>query len=109
MSAFLRAGPMPSISSTLSEAACAAGGKVKVHLKADTGMGRIGFALRTDFDAALTGMLDACRLPGLDVTGLFQHFAVADDDSADSGRYSRPACCARAACRWKRWSACWAR
>lgn len=63
----------------LSEAACAVGGKVKVHLKADTGMGRIGFALRTDFDAALAGMLDACRLPGLDVTGLFQHFAVADD------------------------------
>lgn len=72
----------------LSEAACAVGGKVKVHLKADTGMGRIGFALRTDFDAALTEMLDACRLPGLDVTGLFQHFAVADDDSADSVAYT---------------------
>ena len=72
----------------LSEAACTAGGKVKVHLKADTGMGRIGFALRTDFDAALAGMLDACRLPGLDVTGLFQHFAVADDDSADSVAYT---------------------
>ena len=42
----------------LSEAACAAGVKVKVHLKADTGMGRIGFALRTDFDAALAEMLD---------------------------------------------------
>ena len=51
-------------------------------------MGRIGFALRTDFDAALAGMLDACRLPGLDVTGLFQHFAVADDDSADSVAYT---------------------
>ena len=72
----------------LSEAACAVGGKVKVHLKADTGMGRIGFALRTDFDAALAEMLDACRLPGLDVTGLFQHFAVADDDSADSVAYT---------------------
>ena len=68
----------------LSEAASAAGGTVDVHLKADTGMGRIGFALRTDFDAALAGMLDACRLPGLDVTGLFQHFAVADEtDEAD--------------------------
>lgn len=33
-------------------------------------------------------MLDACRLPGLDVTGLFQHFAVADDDSADSVAYT---------------------
>ena len=53
-------------------------------VKADTGMGRIGFALRTDFDAALAEMLDACRLPGLEVTGLFQHFAVADEGSADS-------------------------
>ena len=73
----------------LSEAACTAGGKVKVHLKADTGMGRIGFALRTDFDAALAEMLEVCRLPGLEVTGLFQHFAVADDDSADSVAYTR--------------------
>ena len=72
----------------LSEAACAVGGKVKVHLKADTGMGRIGFALCTDFDAALAGMLEVCRLPGLEVTGLFQHFAVADDDSADSVAYT---------------------
>ena len=61
----------------LSEAACTVGGKVKVHLKADTGMGRIGFALRTDFDAALAGMLEVCRLPGLEVTGLFQQFALA--------------------------------
>ena len=68
----------------LSEAASAAGGTVDVHLKADTGMGRIGFALRTDFDAALAGMLEVCRLPGLRVTGLFQHFAVADEtDEAD--------------------------
>ena len=32
----------------LSDAAVAAGGRVQIHLKADTGMGRIGFALRTD-------------------------------------------------------------
>ena len=72
----------------LSEAASATGGTVDVHLKADTGMGRIGFALRTDFDAALAGMLEVCRLPGLRVTGLFQHFAVADDDTADSIAYT---------------------
>ena len=72
----------------LSAAAVKAGVKVKVHLKIDTGMGRIGFALRTDFDAALTEMLDACRLPGLDVTGLFQHFAVADDTDAGNVAYT---------------------
>ena len=72
----------------LSEAACAAGVKVKVHLKADTGMGRIGFALRTDFDKAIAEMLEACALPGLHMTGLFQHFAVADDNSADDIAYT---------------------
>ncbi len=72
----------------LSDAACAVGGRVSVHLKADTGMGRIGFALRTDFDKALAEMLEVCRLPGLNVTGLFQHFAVADDDSTESVEYT---------------------
>lgn len=68
----------------LSKAACAAGGRVQVHLKADTGMGRIGFALRTDFEKAIHEMVQACQLPGLAMTGLFQHFAVADEtDEAD--------------------------
>ncbi len=55
----------------------AAGGRVHIHLKADTGMGRIGFAGRTDFDAAIREMLEACALPGLEMTGLFQHFSAA--------------------------------
>ena len=73
----------------LSEAAQAAGGRVQIHLKADTGMGRIGFALRTDFDAAIREMLAACALPGLQMTGLFQHFAVADDTGADNIAYTQ--------------------
>ena len=32
-----------------------------------------------------------CRLPGLEVTGLFQHFAVADESSADSVACYQPA------------------
>ena len=72
----------------LSTAALAAGGKVKIHLKADTGMGRIGFALRTDFDAAIREMLAVCALPGLEMTGLFQHFSVADDTSAENVAYT---------------------
>ena len=68
----------------LSAEAQRAGGTVTVHLKADTGMGRIGFPVRGDFDAAVAQMLAVCRLPGLRVTGLFQHFAVADSaDAAD--------------------------
>ena len=72
----------------LSAAAVKAGGRVKIHLKADTGMGRIGFALRTDFDAAIREMLEACALPGLEMTGLFQHFSVADDTAPENVAYT---------------------
>ncbi len=72
----------------LSAAAQAAGGKVSVHLKADTGMGRIGFAVRADFAQAVSEMLAVCVLPGLTVTGLFQHFAVADSAAAADKAYT---------------------
>ena len=72
----------------LSAAAERAGGTVDIHLKADTGMGRIGFALRTDFDQAIAEMLEVCTLPGLRMTGLFQHFAVADDTDAGNVAYT---------------------
>ena len=50
--------------------------------------GRIGFALRTDFDAAIREMLEACALPGLEMTGLFQHFSVADDTAPENVAYT---------------------
>lgn len=68
----------------LSAAAAAAGCTVACHLKADTGMGRIGFALRTDFEAAIREMEACFSLPGIRITGIFQHFAAADStDRAD--------------------------
>ncbi len=72
----------------LSAAAEAAGGVIPVHLKADTGMGRLGFALRTDFDGAVAEMLAVWDLPGLQVTGLFQHFAVADSNAGEDRAYT---------------------
>ncbi len=72
----------------LSAAALNAGGRLRVHIKVDTGMGRIGFAVRTDFDKAVAEMLAACRLPGLEAVGLFQHFAVADSVSPDDRDYT---------------------
>ena len=72
----------------LSAAAVQAGGIVDIHLKADTGMGRIGFPLRTDFAQSIAEMLEVCALPGLHMTGLFQHFAVADDDSTENIAYT---------------------
>ncbi len=60
----------------LSECAQKSNSCVDIHIKIDTGMGRIGFrtgSLNTDTD-----VFDACRLPCLNPTGIFTHFAVSD-------------------------------
>jgi alanine racemase len=64
----------------LAQAAQRRGGRVHVHVKVDTGMGRLG--IRADrFDDALDRIL---AQPSLEVTGLMTHFACADtDDPAD--------------------------
>jgi alanine racemase len=58
----------------LSQAASAAGKTVKVHLKIETGMGRLG--VRPE-DAPEFAMAVA-KLPFLELEGLFTHFAMAD-------------------------------
>ncbi len=65
-------------------------GTLKVHLKVDTGMGRIGFIARKPEDVdACADALSACfDLKGLEVTGLFQHFAVADSHAPEDMAYT---------------------
>jgi alanine racemase len=53
----------------------AQGRKAKVHLKVDTGMGRVGIP----FDRAVDFARWMEELPHLEVEGLFTHFAVADE------------------------------
>ena len=72
----------------LSAAAVKAGVKVKVHLKIDTGMGRIGFAVRSGFAETIRELEALYALPGLDICGVFQHFAVADSVEPDDERYT---------------------
>ena len=49
----------------------------RIHIKLDTGMGRLGFIS----DGSSTGDIKRiCELPGLDHYGVFSHFAVADTD-----------------------------
>ncbi len=66
-------------------AAGLAKGKIRVHLKIDTGMGRNGFlsdgfrAFAKGDDAGALAEIEAvCRLAGLEVEGIFSHFAIAD-------------------------------
>lgn len=59
----------------ISDAAVALGKKGKIHVKVDTGMGRLGFL--TDIDAA-GEIMKIAALPGVELEGMFTHFAVSD-------------------------------
>lgn len=59
-------------------AAALPGHPVPCHLKVDTGMGRIGFDMRRAPQQALQQMEQCYALKGIRITGIFQHFAVAD-------------------------------
>lgn len=60
----------------LSEKACRLGKKAKLHIKVDTGMGRIG--VRPDQEG-LEFVKEAFQTPGIEVEGIFTHFARADE------------------------------
>lgn len=62
--------------SALSQLAMQMGVKAKLHIKVDTGMGRIGFTCDEK------GVQDICRIgamPGLELEGIFTHYAKADE------------------------------
>jgi alanine racemase len=60
----------------LSEAACRLNKKVKIHIKIDTGMTRVGFMPGY---SAVKNVVEISRLPGIIIEGLFSHFASADE------------------------------
>ncbi len=70
----------------LSDEAVKQGVKVKIHIKLDTGMSRIGFMYQnTERDGDSIHQIErACRLPSLISEGIFTHFAVSDE--ADEGK-----------------------
>ena len=57
------------------------GKTLPVHLKLDTGMSRLGFCVHRE--DGLREAAEAMQLPGLDVQGVFTHFAVSDDPAED--------------------------
>lgn len=73
-----------------SAAAADCGGTLKVHIKVDTGMSRLGFLVREGhFDGGVEAIARACALPNLEAEGIFTHFSVADEDGAGSEAYTR--------------------
>ena len=80
----------PDYANALSEAAQRQGVRVDCHIKVDTGMSRIGFyAQRSQAAQAAEEIAQTCSLPGLSCTGIFTHFACADEYNPDSAAYTR--------------------
>lgn len=73
-----------------SAAAVRCGGTLKVHIKVDTGMSRLGFLVRgSHFDGGVAAICASCDLPNLNAEGIFTHFAVSDEDDDASEAYTR--------------------
>lgn len=71
-------------------AAARAGSPMRVHIKLDTGMGRLGFPCDdTHFDESLRAVRAVLTLPHLDVEGVFTHFAVSDEDAPEHVAFTR--------------------
>lgn len=67
----------------LSAAAAAANKSLKIHIKADTGMSRLGFLCdETHVDQSVEEIVKVCSLSCLEAEGIFTHFANADGDEA---------------------------
>lgn len=73
-----------------SEAARAIGGTLKIHIKLDTGMSRLGYLCAGGyFDEGVKNVVSTCRMPNLNVEGVYTHFAVSDFTDEDSMEYTK--------------------
>ena len=66
---------------TLSRLAEQAGKPLKIHVKADTGMSRLGWLCdQSHLSETVEVICQICALPGLEAEGIYTHFANADGD-----------------------------
>ena len=72
-----------SMAKKLSQAALRCKKTIRIHLALDTGMSRIGFA---DTPDSVPYIREIAGLPGLEVEGMFTHFARADEADKSNAR-----------------------
>ena len=77
----------PELAKALSDAAGAAGKRAKIHLKADTGMSRLGVLCQHPEQAA-ADIAALCALPHLEPEGIFTHFSVSDSGGEGDEDYT---------------------
>lgn len=61
------------------------GKQANIHIKVDTGLGRIGFQVNSNMDVLLEQLKKIYELPGIHVQGVFTHFA----DSSNNARFTQ--------------------
>lgn len=67
----------------LDASAAAAGVKLEIHVKLDTGMSRTGIFAQSDHGSVAETVIRIAGLANLNMTGLFTHFAAADMPEKD--------------------------
>lgn len=69
----------------LAEEAKKAGGKIKAHIKIDSGMSRIGFLYHSEKadSKSIDEIVEVSKMPCFDLEGIFTHFAVSDEPEKD--------------------------
>lgn len=73
----------------LHRAASHAGITLDVHIKVDTGMGRLGFSACDGVEVSSKEIVEVCSLSSLRAEGIFTHFACADEANPDSDAFTR--------------------
>lgn len=66
----------PDMAHKISQEAVRQGKKAKIHIKIDTGMGRIGFKPEKE---SIPVIKEISRLPGITIDGIFSHFSKSDE------------------------------
>ena len=56
---------------------------VKIHLKIDTGMSRLGFYCGEDNSETVSDIVKISKLPNIKIDGIFSHFACSDEENPD--------------------------
>jgi alanine racemase len=73
-----------SMAEEISKVASKIGKNAKIHIKLDTGMGRIGFLPN---EKSIEEVVKISKLPNIDVEGIFTHFSKADEKDKSYTKY----------------------
>ena len=73
-----------------SEEAVKLGKTLKIHIKVDTGMSRLGYLCEGNFfENGVKGICEALNMQGLYAEGIFTHFAVSDEEGEECLEYTK--------------------